>query len=225
MTPRTASATRLNNDAILLKHGHCMKKINRHGNMKACYVRMNAEETHLLRESKKNASKTEMIALLNVDRCIRGQVTRKFTKGSFKQLENRSMSICFGGSNTAQTLDLICESVSDRDTWVALVEGAVVRAQQQYDRARREDPELLYLKLLWQRADANHDNVLDLGEIKTCLKEIGHQVSNRALVQFFNEQDTDGSGGIDFEEFRAMLDKLRYRPEVEVLWNSLSKVR
>ena len=102
---------------VALKKGVKFQKVDKHGRVKEIRMHLDDDESTLWRDTNKKAKVADKadIPLLNIDRCLRGQMTTHWAKlkGKFEKQGDQSFSICYGG----QTLDLICESEADRDMW------------------------------------------------------------------------------------------------------------
>lgn len=77
-----------------------------------------------------------------------------------------------------------------------------------------------YYKNLWIEVDKNMDRKLDPKEIKTLLKKMNYEVSDDYFKQLFDQFDVDRNNSIEFEEFIEMMNHIRERKELEVIFNT-----
>lgn len=77
-----------------------------------------------------------------------------------------------------------------------------------------------YYKNLWIEVDVNMDRTLDLSEIKQLLKKMNYEVRDDYLKSIFNLFDEDHSGKIEFDEFINLMNSMRERRELEVIFNT-----
>eukprot|EP01050_Picozoa_sp_SAG11_P015596 SAG11_NODE_2039_length_3892_cov_1.839705_5_plen_70_part_00 len=52
---------------------------------------------------------------------------------------------------------------------------------------------------LFNELDADHSGALDINEVWTLMKKLGHRLNNKQLARCFREIDTDASGAVDYE--------------------------
>ena len=65
-----------------------------------------------------------------------------------------------------------------------------------------QGPALEPFRQAWSRYDRDNSGVLDIGEFKRLLNELGSLAS---ISEVFNNADVDGSGKINFNEFVAVI--------------------
>mmetsp|Transcript_33695 Transcript_33695/g.88593 ORF Transcript_33695/g.88593 Transcript_33695/m.88593 type:complete len:274 (-) Transcript_33695:645-1466(-) len=63
------------------------------------------------------------------------------------------------------------------------------------------------LRTVFRCFDLDNSGGIDLGELQSAIHVLGISVSKSKVAEMFFEADADGSGEIDFEEFRSVIEK------------------
>ena len=148
----------------------------------------------------------------------RGQADPKFSKGSkdYSNLETLSLSIDYQVLGIAE-LRTLCIAMPDHKSefhdMVDALEGYVKHVQDE----EMKDLEGAYLNKQWEYADSDKNGSLSESEIIALLKKMNMTFSREHTHKFFRESDVDNSGTINKEEFKSMLDRLKYRKEIDNL--------
>lgn len=72
-------------------------------------------------------------------------------------------------------------------------------------------PDMLYLKDMWDRGDADGSGTLSEPEIIALVASMNISMPTEAVRKIFNTFDNDGSGSLNFEEFTEFIEVLRQR--------------
>ena len=75
---------------------------------------------------------------------------------------------------------------------------------------KQRDAEIRAYKFVYNMIDVNRDGSVDPAEVLVLLKTTGNSVTTeKGFWQAFKELDIDKSNGLEFDEFTALLDRLR----------------
>lgn len=172
----------------------------------------------------KNAGKSRVL-VDSIKEIRLGQGTKGFDKG-FEDKADLSFSIIYGSD--FKTLDVIAPGPDEFKFWtnglkyLLSVVGSELRsaAGEKYSEIRKR-----WLKEMWDLADKNKDNQLDIKEIENLLHVINAKVSSKELKKRFNAANVDAKGSkyLDFNEFSEFYRSLTTRPEIEDLMTKYSK--
>lgn len=140
-----------------------------------------------------------------------GQNTFQFTRYSkiYGQASGKSMSIVYLNDEHEEiSLNLIAPSA---DIYRLFVDGLGSLINKLKDQLDNYSLDALYLKSLWERADANHSGVLSTKEIVQIVSSINVSMDAGQLTQQINKYDVDDNGEFNFEEFVDFMSGLRKR--------------
>ncbi len=120
-------------------------------------------------------------------------------------------------SNQEQTLDLIAPSQEIYELWFDGLSSLVKKLK---DDRRNYSLDMLYLRALWDRADADHSGTLTSSEVFKMLSLINVNMAGDRMQKMFKKFDVDNSGALDFREFIEFMSSLRRRYANEDLSSS-----
>jgi len=69
----------------------------------------------------------------------------------------------------------------------------------------REDEDERELKEAFRVLDKSNKGVIDVKDLKWILKSLGDDLTEEEIEDMITETDTDGSGTVDYEEFRNLM--------------------
>ena len=73
--------------------------------------------------------------------------------------------------------------------------------------AQEEAEEEEKLQAVWMKVDADGSGLLDEGEVRQVMIDMGKEFSDEEFAEVMKEVDQDGSGELDFGEFLAWWQK------------------
>ena len=149
--------------------------------------------------------------LEKVLRIMQGQNTFQFQRYSmtYGDASEKSFSIVYLDEDGREnTLNLIAPSPDIFKLWHDGLKALVTKLKEQ-----RENYSLdaLFLKSLWDRADADHSGTLSSKEIIGLVASINVNLPNETIKTLFKKYDVDQSGTLDFTEFVEFMSYLRKR--------------
>lgn len=74
------------------------------------------------------------------------------------------------------------------------------------------------IRIEWERADSDKSGTLSFKEMVSLIKKLNMKVKEKDAKKIFKLVDEDGSGAIDYDEFKEFLAMIRTRPEVSHLF-------
>jgi len=77
------------------------------------------------------------------------------------------------------------------------------------------DAQLTAAKDAFKQLDKRDEDKIRVGDIQTCMKKLGHNVTGDWLESMEDEIDSEGTGYVSFEEFRDLLLKKMQADEDE----------
>ena len=159
-----------------------------------------------------------------VQQIQRGQADPKFTRvrKKYGKLETVSLSIDYQVNGVAE-LRTLCIALSEHTEEFQDLADALEAYYKRIQIEEMKDLEGAYLDKQWAFADADKSGTLEEGEIFTLLGKLNMSFSRDVTRKFFKESDKDNSGNIDKEEFKIMLQRLKYRKEIDNLMFLLIK--
>ena len=152
-----------------------------------------------------------VVDLEKVLRIMQGQNTFQFQRYSmtYGDASEKSFSIVYLDEDGREnTLNLIAPSPDIFKLWHDGLKALVTKLKEQ-----RENYSLdaLFLKSLWDRADADHSGTLSSKEIIGLVASINVNLPNETIKTLFKKYDVDQSGTLDFTEFVEFMSYLRKR--------------
>jgi phosphatidylinositol phospholipase C delta len=162
------------------------------------------------------------VDLEKVLRIMQGQNTYQFQRYTaiYGDASEKSFSVVFlDGDGTECTLNLIAPSPDIFKLWYDGLKALVSKLQEQRQNYSLDS---LFLKSLWDRADADHSGTLNAKEIIGLVASINVNLPNDQVKTLFKKYDVDQSGSLDFVEFIEFMTFLRKRPELEAVWTSVT---
>ncbi|KAJ1426888.1 PLC-like phosphodiesterase [Ochromonadaceae sp. CCMP2298] len=158
------------------------------------------------------------VDLEKVLRIMQGQNTFQFQRysGIYGDASEKSFSVVFLDDNgTECTLNLIAPSPDIFKLWHDGLKALVAKLAEQRQNYSLDS---LFLKSLWDRADADHSGCLNAREVIDIVQSINVNLPNEQVKTLFKKYDVDQSGTLDFQEFIEFMTFLRKRPELEAVW-------
>lgn len=144
---------------------------------------------------------------------MQGQNTFQFQRWSsvYGDASDKSFSIVYlNQDNQECTLDLIAPSPDIFKLWFGGLKLLVKKLQEQ---RQNYSLDALYLKSLWDRADADHSGSLSTREIINLVSSINVNLATDKIRALYKKFDVDQSGTLDFQEFIEFMQFLRKRYE------------
>jgi hypothetical protein len=118
--------------------------------------------------------------------------------------------------NGLKTLDIAFENEDDFQTWYRTLDKLV--DERKSDR-QKVDLDSRYLEAQWQAADQNGDGSLSMEEVITLVvQRLNIQIPKHIVKKKFKEVDVNNDKVLNFQEFVRLIDRLRYRPDLEAIW-------
>jgi hypothetical protein len=122
---------------------------------------------------------------------------------------DKSFSIVYlNKNNKERTLDLIAPSPDIFKLWFGGLKSLVKKLQEQ---RQNYSLDALYLKSLWDRADADHSGSLSSKEIVSLISSINVNLPLDKVKAMYKKFDVDQNGTLDFHEFIEFMGFLRKR--------------
>ena len=148
----------------------------------------------------------------------RGQADPKFARlrAKYKHLETVSLSIEYQAVGV-QELQTLCIALPDQKAEFQDLAEALENYVKYVQDEEMKDLEGAYLDKQWAFADDDKSGSLSESEIFKLLGKLNMTFSREHTHKFFKESDRDNSGTIDKTEFRTMLERLKYRKEIDCL--------
>ncbi|KAG8945509.1 Phospholipase C [Tulasnella sp. 419] len=81
----------------------------------------------------------------------------------------------------------------------------------------------MWEKQYWKGADANQDGKLSFQEVEIMIARLNLRMPKELLYKYLEQVDVNKSGCLDFEEFRKFVGILKARPEVDKIYNEISR--
>lgn len=162
-----------------------------------------------------------VVDLERVTRITQGQTTFQFQRWTsiYGEASEKSFSIIYlTADNQERTLDIIAPSPDIFKLWYGGLTTLVKKLQEQ-----RENFSLdaLYLKSLWDRADADHSGTLTIKEVVQLISSINVNLPAEKVKNMYKSFDVDQNGLLDFNEFIEFMNYLRKRPDIEAIWDCI----
>ncbi|GMH55823.1 hypothetical protein TrRE_jg4117 [Triparma retinervis] len=208
-----------------LLNGGQLTKLGRRGRpgKRAIILAVNRDRLNWQTTSFFKGANATSVDLTSVTRVTKGQSTIPF----IRQEKNKavtdktelSFSIIYEDYNGNETsLDLICDSKEEFDTWYSEINEIV-----KYHNMRKDsgDRVLRFAKRQWSMADRDGDGSLDVKEIITMIGKLNINLDNSYIKKMFAEIDVDKSGSLDYMEFQALLERLSKREDIYATWAAL----
>jgi hypothetical protein len=142
---------------------------------------------------------------------MHGQNTFQFQRWStlFADAQDKSFTIVYRtDDNEERTLDLIAPSPEIFKLWYG---GLNVLLRNIQEKRKKFSLDALYLKSLWERADADHSGTLTSREVIQLISSININLAADTIREMYNKFDVDKNGLLDFEEFVEFMTFLRKR--------------
>jgi len=214
-----------------LKKGSSLSKVRGVNKIYPRRFKVDVDNMRLLAESKKwwSTSGTS-VSLVDVEEVRDGWKTDTFNKisdhvekvaaasGESALEENKCFSIIHG-SNGRETLDLVAESVDERDAWITGLKHLVetfksLHQDRQYD---------LWLRSKFEAADKDNNGALNMDEVVKLLRKFNLQMDKKHIKDLFNAANTnnvmrDGQQVLDAQEFVSFYHSLLKMPMIEQLF-------
>lgn len=152
-----------------------------------------------------------LVDMERVIRIMKGQNTYQFTRYSsiYGEAAEKSFSIVyFNSDGSEKTLDLIAPSGDIFNLWVNGLNFLVKRLKEQ---RQNYSLDALYLKSIWERADADHSGHLTFKEVIHLVSTINFNIETSKLKTLIKKFDVDRNGSFDFAEFVEFMSFLRKR--------------
>lgn len=146
-----------------------------------------------------------------VSQIMQGQTTFQFQKWSaiFGDAQDKSFTIVYRNEdNEEKTLDLIAPSPEIFKLWYS---GLNLLLKNIQEKRNKSSLDALYLKSLWERADADHSGTLSSKEVIQLISSININLSQETVRAMYNKFDIDKNGLLDFDEFVEFMNFLRKR--------------
>lgn len=150
-----------------------------------------------------------------------GQTTLQFQRwiSVFDEAKEKSFSIVYlNKDNEEKTLDLIAPSP---DVFALCYGGLCALAKKLKEQRENFSLDALYLKSLWDRADADHSGSLTSREVVNLVGSINISMPVQKIKDLYKRFDVDQSGTFDFNEFIEFMNFLRKRVDIESIWDSI----
>ncbi|KJE88621.1 phospholipase C-eta2 [Capsaspora owczarzaki ATCC 30864] len=186
------------------------------------FFRVSGDNLSLSWSSPKKAALKSRVLIDSIKEIRVGRNTKSFSRHATQHADkvDHSFSVIYGSD--FETLDLVAASADEFKFWteglryMSSVVGkqvAVAAGEKHAERRKR------WLKEMWNMADKNKDNQLDMKEISQLLHVLNAKVSNKELKKRFAAANSDDKGTkyLDFDEFGAFYRQLTLRPEIEQL--------
>jgi phosphatidylinositol phospholipase C, delta len=151
------------------------------------------------------------VDLEKVIRIMQGQNTFQFQRYShiYADANEKSFSIVYQDTDgTEKTLDLIAPSPDIFKLWHDGIKSLITKLQEQ---RKNYSIDSLFLKSLWDRADADHSGSLNCKEVVSLVQSINVNLPADEVRKLFKKYDIDQSGSLDFSEFIEFMTFLRKR--------------
>ncbi|KAJ8318439.1 hypothetical protein KUTeg_003530 [Tegillarca granosa] len=74
-----------------------------------------------------------------------------------------------------------------------------------FERKLREDEDERELREAFRVLDKNNKGVIDVADLRWILKSLGDDLTEEEIDDMIAETDTDGSGTVDYEEFKSLM--------------------
>jgi hypothetical protein len=152
-----------------------------------------------------------LVDLEKVSQIMQGQNTYQFQRWSslFGDAQDKSFTVIYlTDDNEERTLDIIAPSPELFKLWYSGLSLLMKNIQEKRKKLSLDD---LYLKSLWERADADQSGTLSSKEIIQLISSINMNLSTDTIREMYNKFDVDKNGVIDFEEFVEFMRFLRKR--------------
>lgn len=150
-----------------------------------------------------------------------GQNTYQFQRWAsiYGAASEKSFSIVYLSiDNEERSLDVIAPSPEVFKLWFGALSNLVKNLKLQRENF---SPDALYLKSLWDRADADHSGTLTSREVVQLIASININMPSSNVRAMYKKFDLDGNGLLDFKEFMEFMAFLRKRSDVEAVWTAL----
>lgn len=150
-----------------------------------------------------------------------GQTTLQFQRwiAVFDEAKEKSFSIVYlNKDNEEKTLDLIAPSP---DVFALCYGGLCALTKKLKEQRENFSLDALYLKSLWDRADADHSGSLSSREVVNLVGSINVNMPVQKIKDMYKRFDVDQSGTFDFNEFIEFMNYLRKRVDIESIWDSI----
>lgn len=144
-------------------------------------------------------------------RIMQGQNTFQFQRYShiYGDASEKSFSIVYlDEDGREKTLNLIAPSPDIFRLWHDGIKALVDKLKEQRQNYSLDS---LFLKSLWDRADADHNGTLNAKEIIGLVASINVNLPAETIKTLFKKYDVDQSGTLDFTEFVEFMSFLRKR--------------
>eukprot|EP00743_Colponemidia_sp_Colp-15_P005877 GILK01006318.1.p1 GENE.GILK01006318.1~~GILK01006318.1.p1 ORF type:complete len:964 (+),score=217.74 GILK01006318.1:37-2892(+) len=212
----------LNEALMAVRKGAALIKFGRKGWPHKRTFQISADESSLIWRSPRKKANATIVLFDNVLRIQGLQTTATFQRHARRALEHLSLSIIYLKDGQDRTLDLIFMNDKQYKLWAtALIH--FMRRHQHGVAATEIDQEKAYLQRMFNMADSDRSGALHFDEVSTLVKKLNINMSKKYAKKIFSEFDVDSNGTVDFDEFSSFLRRLKERPEVSDLFNSLTK--
>jgi phosphatidylinositol phospholipase C delta len=152
---------------------------------------------------------------------MQGQNTFKFSRWSslFGDAQDKSFTIVYRNENNEErTLDVISPSPEIFKLWYSGLHNLLKIID---DKKKKFSLDALYLKSLWERADADHSGTLTAKEVISLVSSININLPVETIRNMYTKFDIDANGVLDFDEFVEFMNYLRKRNDIEAMWDLL----
>lgn len=142
---------------------------------------------------------------------MKGQNTTQFARSGdqFKNMKDRSMSVFYNDSEgNEMNLDIIIEDETLFEYLFKILRGLFSASQAE---RKNLSPDMLYLRDMWDRGDADGSGTLTESEICNLITSMNISMTAATIRKHFKQFDTDNSGALNFEEFTELIKELRER--------------
>lgn len=210
--------------STLIHPGVTMLKFGRSGNPHERHFTLSRDLRYLEYSSGWFTSKlggTNVIDLEKVSQIMQGQNTFQFQRFSalYGDSQDKSFSIIYrNDDNEEKTLDLMAPSPEIFKMWFT---GISLLLKSIQEKRKKFSLDALYLKSLWEKADADHSGTLTSKEVIQLIASININFSSDTIKEMYNKFDVDKNGLLDFDEFVEFISFLRRRPDIEAIWEAV----
>ncbi|XP_041824660.1 1-phosphatidylinositol 4,5-bisphosphate phosphodiesterase delta-1a isoform X2 [Melanotaenia boesemani] len=168
-------------------------------------------------DSKKTFKGDQTFSIDDIESVRKGRQSEGLKKYTDPSDEEQCFSIFFKGHK--KNLDLMATSEESANRWVSSLEKHINNMRNLNHQQKSEH----WIISCMRKADKNHDNMMNLKELKHFLRQINIDVNDTYAEQLFKKCDTSKSGTLEDDEIKQFYDLLTYREEIDVIYRKYAQ--
>ncbi|EKM79830.1 hypothetical protein AGABI1DRAFT_72480 [Agaricus bisporus var. burnettii JB137-S8] len=139
-----------------------------------------------------------------------------------EEWQSRWLTIIYVVDGTYKTLHMVADTRDTFKLWeVAVMKLHAIRQGLATDLGNLDLRQTVWERQYWKGADKEGDHKLDFKDVKALTKRLNISLTSSQLKQMFQSADSKKQGYLDFEDYQVFVKKLKFRPELNTVYESI----